>query len=126
MLEYYAAQIEQKFIAVGGVFNISKDDANQIEYWQKQMSKYADSVKDLLKPSALSALFKVVGIEMAVVSGMENIDQAAFTMARLQEVFNEEMGKADGTPYTIIGDGAAVDKAFEKYKEDMPDITGTR
>jgi hypothetical protein len=52
---------------------------------------------------------------------MEDIDQAAFTMKRLQEVFNEVMGDK-----SIIGDAERIEKAFDEHKVDMPDITGTR
>ncbi len=100
---------------------LTNDDTAEIEKWESQLRVYQEGIKEYLKPSAITNMMKTRGIAVAVTAGMEDIDQAAFTMKRLQEVFNEFMGDK-----TIIGDEGRIDKAFESYGEDMPDITGSR
>lgn len=121
MIDYYSMKIDQKFKEVGGVHNLSIDDSKQVENWSKHLKFYTEGIKDQLRPNQISSYLRMVGIEGAIQNGMDDIDQSAFTMQRLQEVFAEILGM---TP--IIGDPEKVEKAFSKHNEDMPDITGTR
>lgn len=93
MIRYYKTKIDQLVTNAGGMTGLTTIQAQEVESWAKEMRRYQDQVAEFLKPTAMAALLKMIGIEAAI--DPNNPDGSALTMAQLQEALPKLRDKVE-------------------------------
>lgn len=120
MIDYYCEQVKHMLSMAGDPDSMSKAQKDILNQYQSHIDSHYKKISSMLQPQAVSSYMRLIGVDEAAKSDLDDIDKEAFTIDKLQAKL-KEMGMMS------VMDNQEGTKAFvDKYKDEVPDIEGFR